>query len=98
MTFADDNCIPRFNKDIQQLIIDMQKSLESITKWQRESDLVVNKTQTEICIFHKHECQVLEIRVKDTIVKTKNIVNVLGVLFHTRLMWCGQVAKTIMKS
>ena len=98
MTFADDNFIPRFNNNLQELITDMEKSLESITRWLRDSGLVVNKTKTEICIFYRHECQAIDIRVEDTIVKTKNVMNVLGVLFDTKLTWCGQVAKSITKS
>jgi hypothetical protein len=52
----------------------------------REYGLVVNKTKTEICIFHKHECQVLESRVKNIIVETKNDINVLGILFSNSAM------------
>ena len=98
LTFADDNFIPRFSDNIPSLIVDMEKSLEAITKWLRQSGLVVNKIKTEICIFYKHECQVFDVRVEDTIVKTKNVMNVLGIQFDTRLNWSGQVAKTIMKA
>ena len=71
LTFADDNFIPRFSDNIPSLIVDMEKSLEAITKWLRQSGLVVNKIKTEICIFYKHECQVFDVRVEDTIAKKK---------------------------
>jgi hypothetical protein len=51
MTFADDNFIPRFNNNLQELITDMEKSLESITKWLRDSELVVNKTNPKVLSY-----------------------------------------------
>ena len=51
--FADDNFIVRWNRQIEVLIDDMQKSLEMITKWLKNSGLKVNESKTEICLFHR---------------------------------------------
>ena len=51
--FADDNYLLSWNKTIQQLIIDMEKTLESVTKWLRQSGLKVNDSKTELCLFHR---------------------------------------------
>jgi hypothetical protein len=45
LTFADDNFIPRINENLELLINDFTKLLESTTKWLRDSGLVVNKKQ-----------------------------------------------------
>ena len=51
-TYVDDNFIIRWNKNLTQLINDMQKSLEAITKWLKKSGLKENEIKTEICLFH----------------------------------------------
>ena len=38
--------IVRWNKDLQQLVLDMEKSLEAITKWLRQPGLKVNDSKT----------------------------------------------------
>ena len=50
-SFADDNFIPRCNKDLPPLINDMERSLDSITKWLIQSGMKVNNNKTEICFF-----------------------------------------------
>ena len=52
--YADANFIIKSNKILSKLIVDMEKSLESITKWLKKSGLKVNEDKTEICLFHRH--------------------------------------------
>ena len=33
-------------------IDDMQRSLEMITKWLKDSGLIVNESKTELCYYH----------------------------------------------
>ena len=98
LTFADDNYIPRFNISLEPLITDMKKSIESITKWLRDSGLSVNKSKTEVCTFHKREIRSFTININGTIITTKNDMNILGVQFDTRLTWEKQVTATITKA
>ena len=53
--FADDNFCLVWNKEIGALIVDLKRKLEMITKWLRDSGLVVNQSKTEICLFHKKD-------------------------------------------
>ncbi len=53
--YADDTYIHRWNECLETLIIDMEKSLEMITRWLGESGFLVNKSKTEICLFYKQE-------------------------------------------
>jgi hypothetical protein len=42
LSFADDSYLPKTIKVLQQLIKDMDKSLEAMTKWLKKSGLKVN--------------------------------------------------------
>ena len=51
--FADDNFVIRWNKCMTALIKDLEKDLEIMTKWLRDSGLKVNEEKTELCLFHR---------------------------------------------
>ena len=55
LVFADDNYMPKVNSVLPQLIIDMEKTLEAMTKWLRKSGLVVNQAKTDLCLFYKKD-------------------------------------------
>ena len=69
-----------------------------ITKWLRDSGLVVNESKTEICLFHGNDQQKVNINVCGTIVKTKSFMNVLGVDFDSKLNWPIQITNCINKA
>ena len=45
--FADDNFVIEFNSQINALIENMEKNLEMIVKWLKDSGLKVNESETE---------------------------------------------------
>ena len=49
--FADDKQIMESNKNLETLIENMEQKLEMITKWLKDSGLIVNEEKTEICLF-----------------------------------------------
>jgi hypothetical protein len=51
---VDDSYIPRSNKNCIFLISDMEKLLEAITKWLKQSDLKASREKTERCLFYKN--------------------------------------------
>jgi hypothetical protein len=51
LAFADDIFVPKNNNSTTDLIDDMEKTLESITKWLKKSGLVVNAAKTDLCLF-----------------------------------------------
>ena len=53
--FADDNYYLEWNRDLCALVKDLEMKLEMITKWLRDSGLVVNESKTELCLFHKND-------------------------------------------
>ena len=53
--FADDNFVIRWNNCMTALIRDLEKDLEIMTKWLRDSGLKVNEAKTELCLFHRFD-------------------------------------------
>jgi hypothetical protein len=50
-SFADDTYIPRWNSSLESLIRNIEKDIEAITKWIKDSGLKVNQSKTEACLF-----------------------------------------------
>jgi hypothetical protein len=97
-TFADDNFVIKTNSNLQNLITDMEINLEIIIKWLRGSGLKVNEAKTEVCLFHRLDCPVISIEIGGVTVNSKKQMNVLGVIFDSKLQWSPQVATSIKKS
>ena len=98
MNFADDNFCLEWNTDLPKLIVDMEKKLEMISKWLRGSGLIVNESKTEVCLFHKKDQPSVNIKVENSIIKSKKLMNVLGVIFDSKLTWNDHIAHCISKS
>ena len=95
--FADDNFCLVWNREIEALVVDLERKLEMIIKWLRDSGLVVNQSKTEICLFHKQDQQPIQVTVENVIVTSKKSMNVLGVIFDSKLDWSIQIATCIKK-
>ena len=96
--FADDNFVIRWNKCMTALISDMEKDLEIMTKWLKDSGLKVNESKTELCLFHRKDCPQITIRLNQKTVNSKTSMNVLGITFDSKLQWSQQVANVVKKS
>ncbi len=96
--FADDNFIIRWNDDIPGLVVDLQASLKAITKWLRGSGLTVNESKTELCLFHRLDQPHITINLFGSEIKSLDFINVLGVLFDSKLQWSAHISKTILKA
>ena len=69
--FADDKYVQKLNVSLAKLIIDIEKSLEAITKWLKKSGLIVNQGKTEACLFYKHDCAPVTIQMGGVKITTK---------------------------
>ena len=96
--FADDTYIPRWSADVMILMEDMKKSLEAITKWLKKSGLKVNQEKTELCLFYKNDIAPVTINVAGIEITSKTTINVLGVLFDTKMQWSSHVDKAVLKA
>jgi hypothetical protein len=98
LTFADDSYITVTNKNKEDLKKDMEKTLEVITKWLKKSELKVNNEKTDLCLFYRQDTTQVIIKVGETSIKSKSEINVLGVLFDSKLQWTNHVCRVIQKA
>ena len=96
--FADDNYALEWNKNKDVLLSDMQRKMERVTKWLRDSGLKVNEAKTEMCLFHKKDQPTVQMVFNNQILKSKKQMNVLGVIFDSKLNWQPHVSNAISKS
>ena len=96
--FADDNFLIEWNKSKIRLVAEMQGKIERITTWLVGSGLKVNPAKTEICLFHKSDTTPIIIETPTSQITSKQTINVLGVIFDTKLQWSPQVANSIKKA
>ena len=54
--------------------------------------------KTECCLFFKNDHQLINLRINNVEIRSKSTINVLGVLFDSKLNWKAQVAQTITKA
>ncbi len=80
------------------LISNMEKDLEIMTKWLKDSGLKVNESTTELCLFHRKDCLKITIRLNSKTVYSNTSMNVLGITFDSKLQWSQQVAYVVKKS
>jgi hypothetical protein len=50
---TDNLFMPRWKASLSNLILEMEKSVEPITKWLRKSGLKVNDGKTELCLLNR---------------------------------------------
>ena len=98
INFADDNFVVRWNKQIKSLIAEIERDLKIMVDWLKGSGLKVNEAKTEVCLFHRHDIGKVEINLNNCRIKSMNQMNVLGVIFDSKLNWTPQVNQTITKS
>ena len=72
--------------------------LTLITKWLTGSGLKVNEQKTELCLFYRKDTPQIEIIINNSTIKSETVMNVLGVLFDSKLTWSNHVSKQINKA
>ena len=95
--FADKNFAIKWNSTLEVLKLEMQRDLEMIIIWLKDLGLVVNNSKTEFCYFNKQDTPHILINLQENIIESIKQMNVLRMIFHTKLQWSPQVAQTITK-
>ena len=54
--------------------------------------------KTEICLFHHNDPRPIELNVNHNLLKSKDHINVLGIIFDSKLQWHLQINNAISKS
>ena len=97
-SFADDNFTVIWNRDKNQLIRDMEKELETLTKWLKDSGLKVNESKTELVLFYRKDCRQISLILNGTPIESSSSMNVLGVIFDSRMQWAEHLASCVTKA
>ena len=71
---------------------EMENKIKINTKWLTDSGLQVNEAKTELCHFYSNDTPPVEIRVNNIVIKSKDTMNVLGVIFDSKLSWSKHIA------
>jgi hypothetical protein len=98
LSFVDDTFIPKTTICKRTLIEDMEKSLESLTKWWKKSGLKVNSNKTKLCLFYKNDIAPITITLDGVPIKSANNIYVFGLLFDAKLSWTPHIYNTIAKA
>ena len=96
--FADDNFLVKWHRQIKDLIAEAEHDLEIMINWLRGSGLKVNEIKTEVCLFHKHDTRQIKLNLNNCPIKSQNKMNVLGVIFDSKLTWIPQINQSTNKA
>jgi len=104
--FADDLSITCFNKNLDDLINDLSKIMESLDIWCRERDLIISYAKTKYMIFSKTSlCKLLDIPTlscNGNIIERVDNFKYLGIFFDSSLSFkfhfdyvCSRVSSAV---
>ena len=60
--------------------------------------MVVNEAKTDLCLFSRFNCPPLIVNINNKYIISKKVINVLGVIFDSKLQWSEQVADAASKA
>ena len=87
ISYADDNYIIASDMTLEKATTKVKMKAEKAITWLREAGMKVNESKTEFCVFYYKDCQVTEIKLMDTTIKSTKTITVLGVFFDSKLDW-----------
>ena len=65
--------------------LQLTETLQIATKWLTDSSLKVNDSKTKLYKFHKNDTSQVEIILNNIVIKSQNLMKVLGVEFDSKL-------------
>ena len=96
--FADDNFALTWSSNKNNVIELMTEKLKIITEWLKGSGLKVNETKTELCLFYRKDTPPVEVIVGNVAIKSMQSMNVLGVIFDSKLTWSKHISTQICRA
>ena len=97
-TFADDNYIIGEGQSAADCIQKCKEATEKAISWFKKSGQCVNEQKTEVCIFSRNDVGANIIEINGMNIKIKHQMQVLGIIFDTKLTWYPQVMTAIEKA
>ena len=96
--FADDKYALAMNKDKEEVVALIQIKLENVVKWLVDSGMKVNEAKTDLCLFYKQDTTPITFLLNGKQITSNSKINVLGVIFDSKLQWIDHVALTLKKA
>ena len=97
ITYADDSYIISMDKCINRAISKVKMKVEIAINWLTQNGMKVNTTKTEFCIFSTKDVTQKTVLISGVTISSKPVINVLGVIFDSKLNWHSQITNTINK-
>jgi hypothetical protein len=72
--------------------------VDTVAEWLKSSGLKVNEAKTELCVFHRSNDTSVEIELCKHRIKSKNNINILGILFDKHLNWKDHINKAVIEA
>lgn len=92
--FADDNYVIKASKTEEELKNKLKESTTKVFDWMSNSGLSINLAKTELVIFTPKKQQIIiDFKVHNIQIKSKNEMKILGVIFDSSLRWSNHIAK-----
>ena len=96
--YADDGyCIASADNKTEALSL-LQQKVTRAEQWMSGSGLAVNIAKTELAVFHRYDSGSSIIMLRDLEIRSKPVINILGILFDTRLTWDSHVDHCITRA
>ena len=93
--FADDKFPLTWNRDKSVLVGIMEVKLKRIMDWLKDSGMKVNESKTDLCLFYKGDSTPISLNLYGKTIVSNKTMNVLGVIFDSKMQWSNQVAHAI---
>jgi hypothetical protein len=97
-TYADDNYVIKQSDCLANASRDIEKSVDMVTTWLKQSRLKINESKTELCVFHRSKDADIEIEFCNHRIKNKSNINILGILFDSKLNWHDHVDRRVIEA
>ena len=66
--------------------------------WLKDSGMKVNESKTDLCLFHRGDSTPITLNLYGKMIKSNKSINVLGVIFDSKLQWADHIAHALKKS
>ena len=76
----------------------MEVKLKRIMDWLKDSGMKVNESKTDLCLFYKGDSTPISLNLYGKTIVSNKTMNVLGVIFDSKMQWSNQVAHAIKRS
>ena len=63
--------------------------------WLKGSGMKVNESKTNLCLFHRGDTTPISLNLCCKTIRSNKTMNVLGVIFDSKLQWTEQIANSI---